>query len=131
MEAWQYTRDARYARLGGWAYAWFLGRNRAGARLYAERTGGCYDGLSATAPNENQGAESTLAYYQALLGLVGAGLATLPERVATGIAPERVAVVNRSSAVSVPPKAAPSKKATTTTTTTSTRTRTSTTESPD
>jgi uncharacterized protein (TIGR03083 family) len=134
VEAWQYTRDPRYARLAGWAYAWFLGRNRAGARLYMERTGGCCDGLSATGPNENQGAESTLAYYQALLGLVGAGLATLPERIPTGITPERVAVVNRSSAVL--PSTAPPKKATTKTTTrtsttsTTTGTRTRTTESP-
>src|SRR5206468_8271575 len=81
VEAWQQTRDPRYARLAGWAYAWFLGRNRAGVRMYVDAAGGCRDGLSATGPNENQGAESTLAYYQALLSLVGAGLATLPDRV--------------------------------------------------
>src|SRR6185312_6384289 len=40
--------------------------------------GACQDGLSATAANPNQGAESTLAYYQALLSLLRAGLAALP-----------------------------------------------------
>jgi hypothetical protein len=49
-----YTDDPRYARLAGWAYSWFLGRNRVGARLYAEWSGGCNDGLSATAANPNQ-----------------------------------------------------------------------------
>jgi hypothetical protein len=38
--------------------------------------------LSATGANANQGAESTLAYYQALLSLVRAGLAAIPDRVA-------------------------------------------------
>jgi hypothetical protein len=40
--------------------------------LYDPHTGGCRDGLSGAAgaaANPNQGAESTLAYYQALLAL--------------------------------------------------------------
>jgi hypothetical protein len=78
VDAWQHTGDASLARMAGWAFAWFLGRNRAGAPLYVEATGACQDGLSATAPNGNQGAESTLAYYQALLSLLRAGLAALP-----------------------------------------------------
>lgn len=90
VAAWQHTKLSRYARQAVTAYTWFLGRNRAGARLYVEKTGGCHDGLSATDPNVNQGAESTLAYYQALLSLVGSGIAALPDRVAvkrTGRAP--------------------------------------------
>jgi glycosyltransferase involved in cell wall biosynthesis len=82
VAAWQQTGMARYARQAVCAYTWFLGRNRAGARLYVDRTGGCHDGLSATGVNLNQGAESTLAYYQALLSLVGTGLAALPDRLA-------------------------------------------------
>jgi hypothetical protein len=39
--------------------------------------------LSATAANANLGAESTLAYYQALLSLVGGGLAELPAQPAS------------------------------------------------
>lgn len=96
VEVWRYSRDLRYARLAGWAYAWFVGRNRIGARMYVEQTGGCQDGLSPTGPNPNQGAESTLAYYQALLSLVGAGLAVLPDRGAQEGAPERGRPVNRS-----------------------------------
>jgi hypothetical protein len=91
VAAWRYTGSARYARQAVCAYRWFLGRNRASARLYAEKTGGCHDGLSAIEPNLNQGAESTLAYYQALLSVVGAGLATLPDRVAVKPS-DRVAV---------------------------------------
>jgi glycosyltransferase involved in cell wall biosynthesis len=80
VAAWRQTGMARYGRQAVCAYAWFLGRNRAGVRLYVDRTGGCHDGLSASDANANQGAESTLAYYQALLSLVGAGLAALPDR---------------------------------------------------
>ena len=81
VDAWQHTADPISARLAGWGYSWFLGRNRAGARLYVDATGACHDGLSATEPNGNQGAESTLAYYQALLSLLKAGLAALPHPV--------------------------------------------------
>jgi glycosyltransferase involved in cell wall biosynthesis len=101
VEAWQHTADPRYARLAGWAYSWFLGRNRGGARLYAEHSGGCHDGLSVAGPNPNQGAESTLAYYQALLSLVNGGLAKLRERTATG--PERSVAMKRTSTGSVRP----------------------------
>jgi hypothetical protein len=96
--------DPRYARLAGWAYSWFLGRNRVGARLYAEWSGGCNDGLSATAANPNQGAESTLAYYQALFSLVGSGLAKLPARTANG--PERTVVTKRAMTRSTRPATA-------------------------
>jgi hypothetical protein len=78
VDAWQFTGDAALARMAGTAFGWFLGRNRAGVPLYVEATGACQDGLSATAANPNQGAESTLAYYQALLSLLRAGLAALP-----------------------------------------------------
>jgi hypothetical protein len=62
------------------AFEWFLGRNRLEKALYDFATGGCHDGLGHDAVNRNQGAESTLAYLQALLALDVAGLrATLPE----------------------------------------------------
>ena len=61
------------------AFEWFLGRNRLRLSVYDFATGGCHDGLGATAVNGNEGAESTLAYLQALLALDAAGLqATLP-----------------------------------------------------
>jgi glycosyltransferase involved in cell wall biosynthesis len=82
VDAWHHTGDPDHARLAGWGFAWFLGRNRAGVRLYVDDTGACHDGLSGTGANGNQGAESTLAYYQALLSLLRAGLAALPHPVA-------------------------------------------------
>lgn len=74
--AWQHTKTARYADLAQRAFAWFHGVNRAGAALYDPADGGCADGLSATGPSRNWGAESTLAYLQALLALRRTGLAT-------------------------------------------------------
>jgi glycosyltransferase involved in cell wall biosynthesis len=48
---------------------WFLGRNDLGAPLYDDRSGGCCDGLTAQGPNQNQGAESTIAWLLSLLHL--------------------------------------------------------------
>jgi hypothetical protein len=76
-DAWRLTGRRCYAVLALRAYRWFLGHNRLAARLYHERTGGCLDGLGLDAPNLNQGAESTLAYYQATLALARAGLAAV------------------------------------------------------
>jgi glycosyltransferase involved in cell wall biosynthesis len=73
------TGKRDYARQAMRVFEWFLGRNRLGVAVYDFATGGCHDGLGATAPNENEGAESTLAFLQALLALDGAGLrASLP-----------------------------------------------------
>lgn len=61
------------------AFEWFLGRNKLGLPVYDYATGGCHDGIGETALNDNEGAESTLAYLQALLALDAAGLqASLP-----------------------------------------------------
>ena len=49
------------------AFEWFLGRNRLDTAVYDFATGGCHDGLGERAVNVNEGAESTLAYLQALL----------------------------------------------------------------
>ena len=48
------------------AFEWFLGRNDLGVPLYDSTTGGCSDGLHADRINENQGAESSLAFHLAL-----------------------------------------------------------------
>src|SRR5208282_1736733 len=47
------------------AFEWFLGRNDLGLPLYDSATGGCRDGLHHDRTNENQGAESSLAFYLA------------------------------------------------------------------
>ena len=77
--AWHVTGEHRYARLAQRSFAWFHGANRAGAPVYDPITGGCRDGLSATGANENQGAESTLAYRQALLALARAELLAISQ----------------------------------------------------
>ena len=73
--AWRVTGDGRYATRALRSFAWFLGDNRLGLPVYDAGSGGCRDGLRAVDANPNQGAESTLAYHQARLGLIRAGLA--------------------------------------------------------
>jgi glycosyltransferase involved in cell wall biosynthesis len=48
-------------------FDWFLGENTLRQWLYDASTGGCKDGLHADRVNENQGAESTLAFLLALV----------------------------------------------------------------
>ena len=79
VAAWRHTKSPRYAALARRAFGWFTGDNRAGVPLYDPHTGGCRDGLHTSRANANMGAESTLAYYQALFALVEAGLLALPE----------------------------------------------------
>jgi uncharacterized protein YyaL (SSP411 family) len=80
VEAFTATRDEAHARHAVRAFEWFLGRNRLQRAVYDFATGGCRDGLGHTDVNRNEGAESTLAYLQALLALDSAGLqATLSE----------------------------------------------------
>ena len=71
------TGDRHYVGRMREAFTWFLGGNRLGVALYDPTTGGCRDGLGATEPNQNQGAESTVCFLMALLEmheLAGDGL---------------------------------------------------------
>jgi len=62
------------------AFEWFLGRNGLQKPLYDFATGGCSDGLGGEALNQNEGAESTLAFHRAALLLDAAGVrAAVPE----------------------------------------------------
>jgi glycosyltransferase involved in cell wall biosynthesis len=56
------------------AFEWFLGRNTLQKPLYDFATGGCSDGLGSDALNQNEGAESTLAFHRAALLLDAAGV---------------------------------------------------------
>jgi glycosyltransferase involved in cell wall biosynthesis len=56
------------------AFEWFLGRNTLQKPLYDFATGGCSDGLGSEALNQNEGAESTLAFHRAALLLDAAGI---------------------------------------------------------
>ncbi len=65
LEAFRVTGDSSWRVEAQRAFEWFLGRNDLGISLYDERTGGCGDGLHADRMNENQGAESSLAFHLA------------------------------------------------------------------
>jgi glycosyltransferase involved in cell wall biosynthesis len=69
LEAYRITVDKRWRKEARRAFEWFLGRNDLNLPVYDPTTGGCRDGLHPDRLNENQGAESTLAYLQALLEL--------------------------------------------------------------
>ncbi len=68
-EAHLQTGDSRWWDEMLRAFEWFLGKNDLGLPLYDYTTGGCYDGLEPDGVNQNQGAESTLAYLLALLAM--------------------------------------------------------------
>jgi hypothetical protein len=69
LEAHGFTGDKLWLNEARRAFEWFLGRNDLGLSVYDPTTGGCRDGLHPDRPNENQGAESSLAFLQALLEL--------------------------------------------------------------
>jgi glycosyltransferase involved in cell wall biosynthesis len=68
------TGDEGWAEQARWAFEWFLGRNDLHLPLYDPSTGGCRDALHVDRVNENQGAESTLSFLQALLDMRAAQL---------------------------------------------------------
>jgi glycosyltransferase involved in cell wall biosynthesis len=67
LQAERITGDARWTERAGCAFRWFLGHNHLQKPLYDATTGGCRDGLHESRANENQGAESTLAFLLSLL----------------------------------------------------------------
>ncbi len=69
LEAFRITGDKHWNKEARQVFEWFLGRNDLKIPLYDATTGGCRDGLHSDRLNENQGAESTLAFLQSLLEL--------------------------------------------------------------
>jgi len=65
LEAYRTTGDDRWRKEAWSAFNWFLGGNDLQIALYDPGTGGCRDGLHPERVNENQGAESTLAFLMA------------------------------------------------------------------
>ena len=59
--AWDITGDLRWLTEIERAWRWFLGDNDVGVVMLNPETGGGYDGLHDHGPNQNQGAESTMA----------------------------------------------------------------------
>ncbi len=64
--AFSITQDTHWSAGLGRAVGWFFGSNDGGVPMYDPGTSGGYDGLSATGPNTNQGAESALALISTL-----------------------------------------------------------------
>ncbi|WP_420150306.1 hypothetical protein [Spirosoma sp.] len=61
LEAYDQTKDVKYADLAGQLASWFLGKNAANTAMYDVATGRGYDGIGANAQvNRNSGAESTI-----------------------------------------------------------------------
>jgi hypothetical protein len=69
LEAHRITANPKWRKEARRAFDWFLGHNDLNLSIYDPTTGGCRDGLHADRANENQGAESSLAFLQAVLEL--------------------------------------------------------------
>jgi len=67
LEAYRVTRESYWVDLARRAFNWFLGDNDVHTPLHDFTTGGCRDGLHPDQVNQNQGAESTLAWLMSLL----------------------------------------------------------------
>ena len=66
IEAYRVTNEEYWFTAARMAFEWFLGRNDLGAQIYDPETGGCRDALHIDRINQNEGAESTLAFLLSL-----------------------------------------------------------------
>ncbi len=71
IQAFAASKDHFWTEQAHLAFDWFLGRNDLGQPIYDPSTGGCFDGLMENQINENQGAESTLAFLLSLVEMRG------------------------------------------------------------
>jgi len=67
VEAFNITKDRIWFDNAVMSFNWFLGHNDLNMSLYDPKTGGCRDGLMADGINQNQGAESSLAWLLSLM----------------------------------------------------------------
>jgi len=67
LDAYRVTNSPDWWARARWAFDWFFGLNDLSEPLYDPLWGSCRDGLHADRPNENRGAESTLAFLQSLV----------------------------------------------------------------
>ena len=81
--AYRATGAAAWREAATDAFAWFAGRNRLGMSL-VEPDGACADGLHGDRINANRGAESTLAYAQAVRGMASLSVAAPGQDAAPG-----------------------------------------------
>jgi glycosyltransferase involved in cell wall biosynthesis len=69
VEAFNVTRDHTWFETAVMCFNWYLGHNDLNMPLYDPKTGGCRDGLMADGINQNEGAESSLAWLLSLMTL--------------------------------------------------------------
>ena len=69
LEAYRATSDPWWHEKAQRTFDWFLGWNDLGLEAYSPSTGGCRDALHVDRVNQNQGAESTLAFLLSLAEL--------------------------------------------------------------
>ena len=67
--AYSISHDRQWFENAVMCFNWFLGHNDLNMPLYDPKTGGCRDGLMVDGINQNQGAESTLAWLLSLMTL--------------------------------------------------------------
>ena len=68
--AYKLTRSKVYETAMRHALGWFFGLNTQSVTLYDDATGACYDGINQEGLNQNQGAESTLAFLLAAVTFI-------------------------------------------------------------
>ena len=103
LEAYRVTGDRRWLDEARRCFEWFLGRNDLRQPVVDHATGGCRDGVQPEGINQNQGAESTLAWLHSLIALhiaMGAAEITVHDISAARSKPPIAAAPVR-----VPPKA--------------------------
>jgi glycosyltransferase involved in cell wall biosynthesis len=66
IEAYRVSSDEYWLKAAQLVFEWFIGRNDLGIPVYDHETGGCKDALHVDRVNQNEGAESTLAYLLSL-----------------------------------------------------------------
>jgi len=69
VQAFDITREHAWIEHAVMCFNWFLGQNDLNMPLYDPKTGGCRDGLMADGINQNEGAESSLAWLLSLMTL--------------------------------------------------------------
>src|SRR4029079_4449521 len=78
LAAFVVTGDPEHGVRAQKSFDWFLGRNKLAPPLYRFATGGVRHRVGDETTNDNEGAESTLAFHRAALLLDTAGLPALP-----------------------------------------------------
>jgi glycosyltransferase involved in cell wall biosynthesis len=87
LEAHEASGDPYWLTQAGKAFEWFHGGNDLGHALYDAQSGGCRDGLHIDRVNQNQGAESTLAFLLSL-----AEMRRTQETVSAGILEQQISL---------------------------------------